>query len=211
MSIILGILAALVLIVWGILRKKEPAKTETPALVKRYIHRGHSWMRETNDGDVLVGIDDFAQSLIGTIDSVQLPRLLKRVQQGKASWIVQHGNRVVPFVSPVTGRVIEKNEMVQRNPLLINSSPYGDGWLLRIRPSRLHTQLNNLITGKAAQQWMELAKNQLVRIFDATPALMYQDGGVIIKNLSDRASDDEWRRILSEFFLAEESKSNNHQ
>lgn len=77
--------------------------------------------------------------------------------------------------------------------------------MLRVRPTKLNSQINNLFTGKSAQQMLELAKEQLVRIFSTTPALTYQDGGIIIKNLSDRASDDEWRTIAKEFFLAEDS------
>ncbi|MER3523874.1 MAG: hypothetical protein C4326_07335 [Ignavibacteria bacterium] len=52
--------------------------------------------------------------------------------------------------------------MVLRDPRLINTSPYGDGWLLPIRPAKLHVQLNNAFTGRAAQQWLEYARQRLV-------------------------------------------------
>jgi glycine cleavage system H protein len=203
MSAILAIATACVLIIWGVFHKAKKSVAAKPVFVKRYIHRGHTWMRATDDGDVLVGIDDFAQSLVGSIDDVELPRLLRRVKQGHPAWSLRHHRRVVPFVSPVSGRVIEKNEMVLRNPLLVNSSPYGDGWLLRVRPSKLESQLNNLFTGKAAQQLLEMAKGQLVRLFSTTPALTYQDGGVLLKNLGDRCSDEEWEALKKEFFLVE--------
>ncbi len=203
MSTILGILAAILVMAWGMLRKKQRVKTSAPVLVKRYIHRGHSWLRETEDGDVLVGVDDFAQSLIGTVDAVELPRLLKRVEQGNVAWYVKHSHRVVPMVCPVSGRIIEKNEMVLRDPSLVNTSPYGDGWLLRIRPTKLELQLNNLFTGKTAQQWLEQAKTQLVQIFSTTPALMYQDGGLLLDNLADHCSDEEWKKVAREFFLVD--------
>jgi glycine cleavage system H protein len=160
-------------------------------------------MQQTEDGDVLVGIDDFAQSLIGTVDEVKLPRLLKRVKQGNVLCYVKHNHRIVPLVSPVTGRIIQKNEMVLHNPLLVNASPYSDGWLVRIKPSALKPQLNNLLTGKVAQQWLEQAKAHLVRCFSTTPALMYQDGGILLGNLSDRCSDEEWKNVAKEFFLVE--------
>jgi glycine cleavage system H protein len=204
MSVILGITAACILIIWGILRKTQLHVTANPVLIERYLHPGHTWMRITEEGDVLVGIDDFAQNLVGTIEGIELPRILQRVEQGEAAWVVWHQHRSVPFVSPVSGRVIQKNEMVLRNPMLVNASPYGDGWLLRIRPRKLKAEVNNLFTGKAVTHFLEHAKEQLVRIFSTTPALMYQDGGVIMKDLSDRVSDDEWKMLAKEFFLAEE-------
>ncbi len=207
MSVILGIMTACILIIWGMLRKTKPNIVNNSVLIKRYVHPGHAWMRMTDDGDALVGIDEFAQTIVGVVDGVELPRLLKRVEQGQSAWKVRHHHRVVPFVSPVSGRVIQKNEMVLRNPMLINAAPYGDGWLLRIRPRKLKAEVNNLFTGKAMSHFIEQAKEQLVRIFSTTPALMYQDGGIIIKDLSERVSDDEWKLLAKEFFLADENGS----
>ncbi len=211
MSILIGLIAALVFISFEFLRKKRKSDIPQPVIVKRYVHPGHSWMRMTDDGDVLVGIDDFAQSLIGTIDTVDLPRLLRRVEQGSIGWRLRHGIRTIPILSPISGRVIEKNEMVLHNPQLVNTSPYGEGWLLRIRPTQLKSQMNNLFTGKASQQWLEQAKTQLVRFFSATPALMYQDGGFIVKDLSDRISDEEWRVLAGEIFLVNDKNTVQHK
>lgn len=204
MSAILALVTITVLIVIGVLRSKRSRVRVEDVIVPRYVHPGHTWVRATEDGDVLVGIDDFAQSLIGTIDDVELPHLLRSVRQGKPAWRVWHGHRLVALVSPVSGRVIEKNEMVLSNPSLINTAPYGDGWLMRVRPRMLSAQLNNLLTGRAAHQWMDTVRARLHGFFATTPALMYQDGGVMLDNLSDRCSDDEWKRIVKEFFLTDE-------
>jgi len=157
----------------------------------------------TEDGDVLVGMDEFAQSVIGTVDAVALPRLLRRVAQGGVAWHVLHGDRKLKMVSPVSGWVIEKNEMVLNNPTLINTSPYGDGWLFKVRPTKLSPQLHNLLTGKSVYEWQDHVRAQLSRFFSATPALMYQDGGVIVESLSERCSDEEWKGVTTEFFLTE--------
>jgi glycine cleavage system H protein len=202
MSAILALLTAIVLITIGVLRGKRASASAAPVIVKRYYHPGHTWMRVTEDGEVVVGVDEFAQSVIGSVDGVRLPGLLKSLHQGDVAWHVWHGHRLVPMVSPVSGRVIEKNEMVLHNPSLINTSPYGDGWLLRVRPYRLHSQLRNLFSGKWALAWQDLARQQLGRLFAGTPALMYQDGGVLLKDLSDRCSDAEWDAIREEFFLS---------
>ena len=203
MSVILGLLTAIVLITIGWLRSKRHQEREHPVIVRRFLHPGHAWMRETEDGDVLVGIDDFAQNVIGSIEEIRLPRLLKRVRQGGVAWHIRHGNRIVPILSPVSGRVVEKNEMVRNNPSLVNTSPYRDGWLLRIKPAGLPLQLRNLLTGKPAQQWQESVRSRLGQFFSGTPALMYQDGGELVHDLADKCSDQEWDALVKEFFLAE--------
>ncbi len=205
MSVLLAIATACVIIIWSISRKPEAKSVSRPVFLQRYVHPGHMWMRLTDDGDVLVGVDEFAQSLIGKIDSVTLPRLLKRVEQGQVALTVRHRHRVVPLLSPVSGRVIQKNEMVLSNPALVNTSPYGDGWLFRVRPAKLSVQLNNLFSGKSTQQWLVQAKAHLVQIFSTSPALMYQDGGTIAADFADKITDDEWKLLAKEFLLVDES------
>jgi glycine cleavage system H protein len=204
MSVILGLLMLAVLLIVGFfVKKRSPEGKEAQVFVRRYLHPGHTWVRETQDGDVLVGVDDFAQSVLGPVDRIELPRMLRKVEQGAVAWRLCHGTRVLPMLSPVTGRVLEKNEMVIINPGLINSSPFGDGWLLRIRPSRLGEQVHNLLAGKAGHQWVDTARAELGRFFSGTPALMYQDGGVLMEGLTDRCSDDEWSRLVDKFFMTE--------
>ncbi len=204
MSAILGILTALVLIAVRWIRPKR-ALEHQPVIVRRFFHPGHTWARETEDGDVLVGIDDFAQSLIGTIDEVRLPRLLKMVQQGGAAWHVRHGKRTVPIVSPVAGRIVAKNEMVLSNPALVNTSPYGDGWLVRIKPLNFTLQTKNLLTGKSAHEWQDGVKARLMHFFSGTPVLLCQDGGELVRDLADKCSDQEWDALVKEFFLSDNS------
>jgi glycine cleavage system H protein len=204
MSAILAFVTAAVLMLLGLLRRKRPAEHTEAVLVRRYTHPGHAWARVTDDGDVLVGVDDFAQSLVGRVDAVRLPRLLSRVKQGGVVMRLCHGGRELTMVSPVTGFVTEKNEMVFTNPGLVNSAPYGDGWLFRVKPLHLPVQIRNLMSGRTAQQWQDSVRAQLGKFFSGTPALMYQDGGVIVNDLADRCSDREWKAITAEFFLADD-------
>lgn len=201
MSAILALATALVLIIASMFRVKKKQQEPAAVLVRRYVHPGHTWARMTEDGDVVVGVDEFAQSVIGTVEGVDLPRLLHKVTQGGVALRVKHNARRVPLVSPVSGWVIEKNEMVLHNPSLVNTSPYGDGWLFKVRPHKVEAQLHNLFSGKAVHQWQETARAQLNRLFTGTPALMYQDGGVLLHNLSDRCSDKEWETIVNDVFL----------
>ena len=203
MSLILAILAATIIILIREIAKGKPAPHPGSVMVQRYMHPGHTWMKETPDGDAVLGIDDFGQSVIGSIDEVKLPRLLHKVRQGEVGWVVRHGDRTVTMRSPVTGWVIEKNEMVKNRPGLINSSPYGDGWLVKVRPVKLRFQLSNLFTGRAAIKWQDMERAELLRFFSRTPALMFQEGGVLLQNLTDKCSDEEWSSIARQFFHAD--------
>lgn len=211
MSLILAVVVATIIVIIQMFRKKRPRAVAKPVLVKRYVHPGHAWMKLTQDGDVIIGIDDFGQSVIGSIDSVELPRLLRRIRQGEVGWKVRHAGRVVPMRSPVSGRVVEKNEMVLNNPSLINSSPYGDGWLFKVRPNKLSAQLSNLFSGHSATRWQDIQRSALAQFFSGTPALMFQEGGVLLHDLADKCSDAEWKEISRQFFLVETEQIENDE
>jgi glycine cleavage system H protein len=204
MSAILALLTALIIIAIAMLRRKEAVRPQSAVILKRYLHPAHTWLKQTDDGEVLVGIDDFAQALIGRIDDIELPHLLHSVHQGEIVMHLKHGDKVAAMVSPVSGRVIEKNEMVLRSPDLINASPYGDGWLYKVHPRRLVPQLRNLIVGKRAHVWQDFSRAQIARVFSGAPGLVYQDGGVMVDNLADRCTPELWERISQEFFLVDE-------
>jgi hypothetical protein len=67
--------------------------------------------------------------------------------------------------------------------------------------------LHNLLTGRAAHQWLDGVRADLGRFFSGTPALMYQDGGVMVHDLADRCSDREWEALSKEFFLADDTNT----
>jgi glycine cleavage system H protein len=201
MSVLLALLTAAVLILVGVLRsRKQPGKRAVEVIVRRYVHPGHGWARPTHDGYVVVGVDDFTQTLLGPVTGIKLPRLLRPVRQGASGLTLTAGTRVLPIVSPVSGWVVEKNEAVMRDPSVINRAPYGDGWLFKVKPRRLSAELHNLLTGKAVQDWQDLVRARLARVFHGTPALMYQDGGVAIPGLAGRCSEAEWNTIVTELY-----------
>ncbi len=204
MSAILALITAMILVVISLARSKRQREHPSQSIIERYLHPGHAWARTTGDGYIVVGVDDFAQSVLGKVTEVKLPRLLQHVSQGKASWALGHGDRSLQMVSPVTGWVVEKNEEVLQDPSLINTSPYGGGWLFKLKSYNVGPQLNNLITGKAIRPWRDAVRTRLSQFFSAgRPALLMQDGGVMVDNLVDRCSDEEWEVLRREFFLAE--------
>ena len=100
---------------------------------RRYT-KEHEWAKEQG-GRIVVGITDYAQDQLGDVVFVGLPEAGAEVEAGKPLGEVESTKSVSDVYSPVSGKVIEKNSEVEGTPELINSDPYGQGWLVAIEGS----------------------------------------------------------------------------
>lgn len=98
--------------------------------------KDHEWVRtEGDDGETLrVGVTDYAQDALGDIVFVTLPEAGTHVTEGEACGEIESTKSVSDVYAPVTGTVSERNEALDASPELVNSDPYGEGWMLAIRP-----------------------------------------------------------------------------
>jgi glycine cleavage system H protein len=95
--------------------------------------KDHEWVRQ--EGETLrVGVTDFAQDALGDIVFVTLPESGSHVTEGEACGEIESTKSVSDVYAPVTGTVTERNEALDASPELVNSDPYGEGWMLAIRP-----------------------------------------------------------------------------
>lgn len=95
----------------------------------------HEWVTPVKDGPVRVGITHFAQDALGDIVYVQLPDEGAAVQAGEALGEVESTKSVSEIYAPVSGTVVARNEQLSDQPELINTDPYGAGWLVEIAPA----------------------------------------------------------------------------
>lgn len=93
----------------------------------------HEWVRRTGDDTVRVGITDFAQSSLGDVVYVQLPDVGTKVAAGESFGEVESTKSVSDLYAPISATVVAINDALEGNPALINSEPYGGGWLLELR------------------------------------------------------------------------------
>lgn len=93
----------------------------------------HEWVRRTGDDTVRVGITDFAQSSLGDVVYVQLPAVGTEVTAGDTFGEVESTKSVSDLYAPVSATVVGVNSQLEGNPQLVNSDPYGEGWLLELR------------------------------------------------------------------------------
>lgn len=94
----------------------------------------HEWVRKTNDSDVVeVGITDYAQGELGDVVYVELPKVGSSFGAHDVFGTIEAVKAVSELFSPLAGEVSAVNDKLEREPGLVNSDPYGDGWMLRIR------------------------------------------------------------------------------
>lgn len=93
----------------------------------------HEWIRRTGDDTVRVGITDFAQSSLGDVVYVQLPATGATVTAGESFGEVESTKSVSDLYAPLSATVVAVNAELEGSPQLINSDPYGDGWLVELR------------------------------------------------------------------------------
>lgn len=94
----------------------------------------HEWVQKNDDGTVTVGITDHAQALLGDLVFIELPELNSGMTTGEESGVVESVKAASDIYAPISGDVIAVNENVVDNPDLVNSDPYGDGWLYKLQP-----------------------------------------------------------------------------
>ncbi|RLB11453.1 MAG: glycine cleavage system protein GcvH [Deltaproteobacteria bacterium] len=118
-----------------------------------YYEENHFWVRP--EGDVLVmGMDDFAQTMAGEIVYVQLPEEGKKLKKGKRFAKIESGKWLGKVYAPVNGELVEVNEELEANPGLINDDCYGKGWMFKIKPDDM-AELEDLIHGpEAIEKWL---------------------------------------------------------
>jgi glycine cleavage system H protein len=105
--------------------------SDTPADL-RYTAE-HEWVRRTGTDTVRVGITDFAQSSLGDVVYVQLPEVGTKLTAGEAFGEVESTKSVSDLYAPVSATVTAVNGDLEGNPQLVNSDPYGQGWLLELQ------------------------------------------------------------------------------
>jgi glycine cleavage system H protein len=94
--------------------------------------KSHEWLKVNADGTALVGITDYAQSSLGDITFVQLPKVGATLRAGESFGVVESVKAASDAYCPASGTVMEINQALDSNPGKVNQSPYADGWMLKL-------------------------------------------------------------------------------
>ena len=97
----------------------------------------HEWVRDNGDGTISVGITDHAQEALGDLVHRELPDVGAEYGAEDGCAVAESVKAASDIYAPVSGIVIEINEAVQDSPELVNSDPYGDGWMVKVKISNI--------------------------------------------------------------------------
>jgi CheY-like chemotaxis protein len=167
-----------------------------------FISLGHCWARMEEDGTVKVGLDDFAQKVIGTIDAIESPNLGMVIKKGQNLFSVKQGYRSIPFKSPISGRVARVNSSLKMVNEAPNVNSYERAWVCAIDAENLDTELPELKIGKSAVSFYQEELDHVRRFLRAPggdgqdSASSYADHPGTMAGLDDR----QWNEMVQEFF-----------
>jgi len=113
----------------------------------------HEWAR-LGDGLVTVGITGYATEQLGDVVFVELPAVGKKLDAGKPFGVVEAVKTVSDLYAPVSGEVVEVNDTLAGNPALVNQQPYGDGWMIRLKP-RDPAEMSRLLSNQDYEKLIE--------------------------------------------------------
>lgn len=113
----------------------------------------HEWA--TSEGEVIrVGISDYAQDQLGDIVFVELPQKGDRLEKGAEFGTVESVKAVAELFVPISGEIVTVNSVLDASPELVNKDPYGEGWMVEIKPSAME-ELNTLMTQDAYVEYLK--------------------------------------------------------
>ena len=97
--------------------------------------KSHEWAKKQADGTVVIGITDHAQSALGDLVFVEVPKAGRKVTAGEACAVVESVKAASDVYAPISGEVVDANPALAGAPETLNHDPYGKGWMFKLKPS----------------------------------------------------------------------------
>ncbi|HPE56128.1 MAG TPA: hypothetical protein P5514_11010 [Bacteroidales bacterium] len=147
--------------------------------------KNYTWAKLENSGLVKIGINDLLLKFLGEVNLNFRLRQGQKVKQGEVIAVLQQGDKQVQIKSPLSGEIVNLNNLVIDSSAIISEDPYQQGWLLAIQPYRWQIEAKSFMTGKKVVNWFgsELQRfRDLIAVsmgtnFHNSPGFALQEGG----------------------------------
>lgn len=172
-----------------------------------FFDKSHTWAFMEKEGSVRIGIDDFLQHVTGSITKVKMKNPGEKITKGDTFLsIIQYGKQL-DIKSPVSGIIMERNLCLQNKSSIINSSPYGEGWVYKVKSDNWLKEIKSLFMGETYQIWLQ---NEFIRLKDflslrikpessLNMQVVMQDGGEIKDHLLEEFGPLVWEEFQNDF------------
>ncbi|TNF24510.1 MAG: glycine cleavage system protein H [Deltaproteobacteria bacterium] len=165
-------------------------------------HPGHTWAKQVAPKRVRVGMDDLAQSFVGTPEAIALPAVGDTLRRDQRAWSLRLEGREVPMLAPVDGKVVAVNQDVLDDPALL-ADAYERGWLLEVEAPPKQAALKELLVGERARTWMAGTVDALRARMGGELGPVMQDGGTPASGFGRQLGAD-WSTLCGQLFQTTE-------
>jgi glycine cleavage system H protein len=172
-----------------------------------FFSRYHTWTFLERSGSAKVGLDDLLVHITGKVQLRWVLETGEKIRKGDFIAELEQNNKMLRIYSPIAGEVLEVNPLLAQNPELINSDPYQEGWILKIKPFSWVTDIHSCFLAEDADMW---ARQELLRFKDflaesvvrnsPDPSLVtLQDGGELCDQPLAHLPNEIWQEFQQDF------------
>lgn len=172
-----------------------------------FFSKNHTWTHLEKSGMAMVGIDDFLMHITGEVMFSSLKPAGSYIRKGELLATIEHEGKKLHIYSPLSGMILNTNELLIKNPEIVNEDPYERGWIYKINPSMWLAETNTYYLAGEALAW---SKIELQRFRDflsgsahkyshETSMMMLQDGGELIDRPLAELPDKIWQDFQKSF------------
>jgi glycine cleavage system H protein len=172
-----------------------------------FFSKNHSWAFMERSGHARIGLDELLVHLTGPVEVNHLKTVGEYIRKGDPVASVRQNGKSLLMRSPLSGRLVQNNPEISRNPEYLYSDPYGEGWLLELSPAKWTDEIRSLQNAETAREW---AHRELTRFRDfiassirqyvpGRQVLVLQEGGEIVDFPLSAMPEGVWRDFQAEF------------
>lgn len=169
-----------------------------------YFDKTHTWAFMNRNGKVEVGINDFLQNVTGTPSRIEMKKAGDTVRKGDHLLTIVQDGKHLNVYSPVSGTVTAFNENLLKQPSLLNSAPYSEGWVYHIEPANWSRETQFMLMAEQTANWIKKEfsrlKDVLAKAYPADElAHVMQDGGALKGHVLENAGPEVWEEFQTNF------------
>lgn len=172
-----------------------------------FYSRNHTWMHMEKSGAAKVGLDDLLLHITGEVKFSNLKKTGELINKGDLLTEIDQNGKILQVFSPLTGKILDTNPLLQESPGTLNEDPYGKGWIYKIKPTNWIAEAKSCYFAEDATIWSE---KELTRFKDFLAVTMknhspdasmviLQDGGELCDHSLSTCSDEVWKDFQKEF------------